>query len=121
MSGIAQQPGPELGQTAKVKTPIPPASAQTLRDALGTRDTLPDHVALLDDLSPAYGGRVAQLTTDWHVGATISERYFITRHLGSGAMGEVYLAQDTLLDKQVALKVLHPDIAGDRSNVQRFL
>jgi eukaryotic-like serine/threonine-protein kinase len=41
--------------------------------------------------------------------------------IGTGGMGEVYLAQDTNLDRQVALKVLPPDIASDPERKRRFL
>jgi serine/threonine protein kinase/tetratricopeptide (TPR) repeat protein len=39
--------------------------------------------------------------------------YLIERRLGSGGMGEVYLAQDLALSRPAALKILRPDVAGD--------
>jgi beta-lactam-binding protein with PASTA domain/predicted Ser/Thr protein kinase len=47
-------------------------------------------------------------------------RYQIERHLARGGMAEVYLARDLLLDRPVALKVLFPEFASDRSFVERF-
>jgi serine/threonine-protein kinase len=47
-------------------------------------------------------------------------RYQIVRHLARGGMAEVYLARDLLLDRPVALKVLFPEFATDRSFVERF-
>ena len=49
-----------------------------------------------------------------------TERYQIVRHLARGGMAEVYLAHDLLLDRPVALKVLFPEFAADRSFVERF-
>src|ERR1044072_2056004 len=49
-------------------------------------------------------------------------RYEICSQLGAGGMGEVYLANDTKLDRKVALKILPPDVSdktGDR--VRRFI
>jgi eukaryotic-like serine/threonine-protein kinase len=48
-------------------------------------------------------------------------RYEIRSQLGAGGMGEVYLAQDTKLDRKVALKVLPEDVASNRSRMQRFV
>lgn len=57
----------------------------------------------------------------WEEGAIINERYTLERRLGSGSMGEVFLASDRLLKKQVALKVLRGDLAKSRATVRRFL
>lgn len=46
--------------------------------------------------------------------------YRIQRLLGRGAMGDVYLATQTSLDREVALKVLKARLAGDAKFVERF-
>src|SRR5215813_6559077 len=48
-------------------------------------------------------------------------RYEIRSKIGEGGMGEVYLAQDTKLDRKVALKILPPEVAADRSRMNRFV
>jgi TolB-like protein/tRNA A-37 threonylcarbamoyl transferase component Bud32 len=47
-------------------------------------------------------------------------QYRILSRLGKGAMGEVYLAQDTQLDRKVALKILPPEMADSPQRVERF-
>jgi len=47
-------------------------------------------------------------------------RYEILSLLGAGGMGEVYLAQDTKLDRKLALKVLATDMSG-QDLVRRFI
>jgi tRNA A-37 threonylcarbamoyl transferase component Bud32 len=59
--------------------------------------------------------------TAWQAGRTVAERYFLERRLGAGAMGEVFLAHDHLLKKEVALKVLREDLAENRAIFKRFL
>ena len=53
-------------------------------------------------------------------GSAIFE-YRITRTLGQGAFGTVYLAQDTLLERPVAIKELTPAAQADQVAFQRFL
>ncbi|HXI89366.1 MAG TPA: FlgO family outer membrane protein [Blastocatellia bacterium] len=52
--------------------------------------------------------------------ATLSH-YRIVSKIGVGGMGEVYLAEDTHLERQVALKVLRAEIAEDEERVRRFI
>jgi len=47
-------------------------------------------------------------------------RYIINKHLGSGATSDVYLAYDTNLDREVALKILKPSLVTDQSSFNRF-
>src|SRR6266498_220373 len=54
------------------------------------------------------------------VGARLG-RYEIRSLLGAGGMGEVYLAQDTMLERNVALKVLPADLAANENRMQRFI
>src|SRR5438128_11927574 len=48
-------------------------------------------------------------------------KYEIRAKLGEGGMGEVYLAQDTKLDRKVALKILSADVASQRDRMERFI
>ncbi|MDR2171231.1 MAG: serine/threonine protein kinase [Planctomycetaceae bacterium] len=47
--------------------------------------------------------------------------YHILRRIGSGAMAEVYLAEQRSLGRRVALKILKPELAGDDVYLQRFI
>jgi len=48
-------------------------------------------------------------------------RYEIRAKIGEGGMGEVYVAQDTKLDRKIALKVLPADLASNRDRMERFV
>ena len=51
----------------------------------------------------------------------VIDKYRITRLLGEGGMGAVYAAENTVIGKAVAIKVLRPEHAGNRQVVERFL
>ena len=53
-------------------------------------------------------------------GSKINDRYQIIKTLGEGGMANVYLAHDTILDRNVAVKVLRGDLASDEKFVRRF-
>ena len=54
------------------------------------------------------------------IGSVFAERYRIERELGAGGMSTVYLAHQLLMNKDVALKVLHASYASDPKTIQRF-
>ncbi len=53
-------------------------------------------------------------------GQRINDRYEIIRLIGEGGMANVYLAYDTILERNVAVKVLRGDLADDEKFVRRF-
>lgn len=60
------------------------------------------------------------MNEELEAGAVLSH-YRILSKIGSGGMGVVYLAEDTKLDRKVALKILLPAVAGDEERVHRFV
>ena len=55
-----------------------------------------------------------------HIGRVLGGRYRLVALIGIGASGEVYLADDTQLRRQVAVKVLHRHLADDEVFLRRF-
>jgi serine/threonine protein kinase len=52
---------------------------------------------------------------------TVLGRYEIRSQIGSGGMGDVYLAKDTMLERTVALKMLRAEVASDEERMRRFV
>ena len=73
-------------------------------------NALEDAAVLLED-ADSDGSMIGR-----HVGP-----YSIQKQLGSGGMGEVYLAQDVRLGRNVALKLLDPGLTGDSTSRTRFI
>jgi tRNA A-37 threonylcarbamoyl transferase component Bud32 len=53
-------------------------------------------------------------------GATLGSRYTLQHKIGSGGYSEVWQAQDAVLDRPVAIKLLHPEYAESGEALQRF-
>ena len=53
-------------------------------------------------------------------GSVVDGRYRVLERLGTGGMADVWLAEDTHLQRRVALKVLHSRFSQDREFVERF-
>ncbi|HEV2821088.1 MAG TPA: protein kinase, partial [Solirubrobacteraceae bacterium] len=54
------------------------------------------------------------------VGTLLASRYRLDAQIGTGGMSTVYRAFDTVLERQVAVKLMHRDIAGDSDQLERF-
>jgi serine/threonine-protein kinase len=65
-------------------------------------------------------GTVLVKTGDALVGQTLAGKYRIEERISEGGMGTVYRATHVLMEKAVAIKVLHPSLAADDKIVARF-
>jgi serine/threonine protein kinase len=63
-------------------------------------------------------GQIADLTS--RLQRVVEGKYKIERLLGKGGMGAVFLAHDLTLDREVAIKVLPPDVSQDEHVIKRF-
>ncbi|MDR6688124.1 serine/threonine-protein kinase [Arthrobacter sp. 1088] len=63
---------------------------------------------------------VQEPTQDHLIGTTVDGRYHVRSRLARGGMSTVYLATDQRLERDVALKVLHPHLANDETFLARL-
>ena len=68
----------------------------------------------------AYDRRVTEHVSDPLVGTLVDNRYAVRSRLARGGMSTVYVATDQRLDRDVALKVLHPHLSADESFLGRL-
>jgi serine/threonine-protein kinase len=59
-------------------------------------------------------------TVSTHLGTSLSGRYRLDQQIGTGGMSTVYRAFDTVLERQVAVKLMHRDMAGHPDQLERF-
>ncbi len=86
------------------------------------RSAVVEAVSLFEgESTAALGAPVSRDTPPrYSEGDLINERYEIVGLLGRGGMGEVYLATDTRISRNVALKVLHADLISSKESLRRF-
>ncbi len=102
-----------------------PQCAETIQSLLD-RDTMIEAVPvtpqLADDLPQGLMDRLLALDVNVeYSGLRELGPYRIRERLGQGGMGIVFLADDPLLERTVALKVMRPSLATNQSSRQRFL
>jgi eukaryotic-like serine/threonine-protein kinase len=86
-------------------------------------DLLSSHGQVEDSIEVIASAVAATMLTGHQSGSLIGRQigaYQIINQIGRGGMGEVYLARDTRLGRQVALKLLPPRFTEDVQRVQRF-
>src|SRR5262245_7565901 len=88
----------------------------------GTAKSLPNSTLAQGDTSPSSGDarRPDDKSAAGWIGRSIG-KYQIAALIGVGGMGVVYKAQDSILERDVALKLLPADLASDKTTLQRFL
>ncbi len=106
-------PPPRTFRPTGSQTPAPATSTPAPATATPVPSTEPDPSKAVTSYLPDV--------PDPLLGATVAGRYQVIRKLGEGGMGSVYLAMHTILEKQVALKVLHGEFARKPDLVDRFM
>jgi len=107
--------GPVLAQRGTTPAPAPPAG--TPAPAAGTPAPVEPEARVSSNHATSY----LPPQVDPLIGQTLAGRYAIKKKLGEGGMGAVYLATHNLLEKQVALKILHNEFARKQDLVERFM
>lgn len=91
---------------------------QEVRRLLNEGDTLDSFLSTPAFVDPRLGH--VQSTERYSTGTMVAGRFQIVKFIAAGGMGEVYKAEDTRLDRMVALKFLPKELAEDRPSLDRF-
>src|SRR3954469_5910280 len=79
----------------------------------------PDRLSSSTDTPPGWGDTEPAPRARDLTGADLGD-FQVSRLLGRGGMGEVYLARQVSLNREVALKVLRPDLLDNKTSLSRF-
>ncbi|MCP3957850.1 MAG: protein kinase [bacterium] len=96
------------------KKPTPAPATASSDDGQATREGA-NRMPWPTSAEPELAG-----TDRLRAGESLTDRYQIRRLLGSGGMADVYEAWDGELEEAIAIKVLHPGIAGQEGMIERF-
>ncbi|HEX6231473.1 MAG TPA: Stk1 family PASTA domain-containing Ser/Thr kinase [Actinomycetota bacterium] len=99
-------PAPDALGWSTGRAPGPCPHARQHGGATISRSTIPERPADRSDLAFAL--------------TTLDGRYHVVDRIAAGGMGEVFRARDAVLEREVAIKVLHRSLAGDPGFVERF-
>ena len=99
---------------AMIEQALDPAAISELEVHFDSCDKCREIVGLALGSSPTAAGAPVASDHEGLLGETIAERYKITSLLGRGGMGTVYLARDSKLDRNVAIKVHRAGASTDR-------
>ena len=78
------------------------------------------NITHLEDALPSFTRTLETPVEALTRGHRFAERYEIIEELGTGGMGRVYRVEDTRTEEEIALKLIKPEIAGDRKTIDRF-
>lgn len=106
-----------------VPQPAQPVSRQVPDDSISfSGGAIPDGSTVVlspgtaAEAVPETGTGTAEIPADTLIG-----KYCIRRLLGRGGMGTVYLAFDSLIEREVAIKLLSPELSSSADSLRRFL
>jgi len=73
-----------------------------------------------DNAQTSFTKTLETPTEELNTGSTFAGRYQIIEELGKGGMGKIYKVLDKEINSTVALKLIKPEVAADKKNIERF-
>ena len=115
---------PVYGLVRTLRQAGPPASPRRTVDAASEK-VCPTCGARYDEAATfcqREGAALVRWTeeVDPYIGRTLLDQFRIEQILGAGGMGTVYRARQTTIDRDVAIKILHPELVQNPDAVRRF-